>query len=119
MTLRRRTGAVHRCGVAPGGAAGRVLSDAASPPRSGTEDTMRVMLKSQLDIEAANLAIADGSINAVFDKAFGACRPAATYFLTEQGRRTVYAIFALTSLDQIPILAEPLFQSLGATVDFM
>ena len=80
---------------------------------------MRVMLKAQLEVEAANLAISDGSINAVFEKVFGICRPEATYFLTERGQRTVYAIFDMTSLDQIPVLAEPLFQGLGATVDFM
>ena len=49
---------------------------------------MRVMLKSQLDTEAANLAVSDGSIGAVFEKIFGVCRPEATYFLTEQGKRT-------------------------------
>ena len=80
---------------------------------------MRGMLKSQLDTESASLAISDGSISAVFEKLFGVCRPEATYFLTEQGRRTIYAIFDLKSLDQIPVLAEPLFQSLGASVDFM
>jgi hypothetical protein len=80
---------------------------------------MRVMLKSQLDVEAANLAIGDGSIAAVFAQVFGTCRPEATYFLTENGKRTVYAIFDMTSLDQIPALAEPLFQGLGASVDFM
>lgn len=80
---------------------------------------MRVMLKSQLEVEAANLAISDGSIAKVFGTVFGACRPEATYFLTENGKRTVYAIFDMKSLDQIPALAEPLFQGLGATVDFM
>jgi hypothetical protein len=80
---------------------------------------MRVMLKAQLEVEAANLAISDGSIDAIFAKVFGVCRPEATYFLVEQGRRTVYAVFDMTSLDQIPVLAEPLFQGLGATVDFM
>jgi hypothetical protein len=83
------------------------------------ETTMRVMLKSQLEVEAANLAISDGSIAKVFGTVFGACRPEATYFLTENGKRTVYAIFDMKSLDQIPALAEPLFQGLGATVDFM
>jgi hypothetical protein len=83
------------------------------------EKVMRVMLKSQLDCEAGNLAINDGSINTVFEKVFAICRPEATYFLTEQGKRTVYAIFDMQSLDQIPALAEPLFQGLGATVDFM
>jgi hypothetical protein len=49
---------------------------------------MRGMLKSQLDTESASLAISDGSISAVFEKLFGVCRPEATYFLTEQGKRT-------------------------------
>lgn len=79
---------------------------------------MRIMMKAQLAVEAGNLAIADGSIAGVFDKVFAACRPEATYFLTENGQRTVYAIFDMTSPDMIPVLAEPMFQGLGAHVDF-
>ncbi len=79
---------------------------------------MRVMMKAQLAVEAANLAIADGSIAGVFDKVFAACRPEATYFLTEGGRRTVYAVFDMASPDVIPVLAEPMFQAFGAEVDF-
>jgi hypothetical protein len=78
---------------------------------------MRTMLKAQLDVDAANLAIADGSIGKTFEKLFGYCRPEATYFLVEQGKRTVYAIFDMTSPDQIPVIAETLFQAFGATVD--
>jgi hypothetical protein len=78
---------------------------------------MRTMLKTQLDVDAANLAIADGSIGKTFDKLFGYCRPEATYFLVEQGKRTVYAVFDLASPDQIPVIAETLFQAFGATVD--
>jgi hypothetical protein len=80
---------------------------------------MRMMLKAQLDIEAGNLAINDGSIATVFDQAFGAARPEATWFLTENGLRTVYAIFDMASPDVVPAIAEPLFQGLGATVAFM
>jgi hypothetical protein len=80
---------------------------------------MRMMLKAQLDVEAGNLAINDGSIATVLNRVFGACRPEATYFLTEKGLRTVYAIFDMASADMVPVLAEPLFQGLGATVAFM
>jgi hypothetical protein len=80
---------------------------------------MRMMLKAQLDIEAGNLAINDGSIATVFARVFGTCKPEATYFLTENALRTVYAIFEMPSPDMIPALAEPLFQGLGATVAFM
>lgn len=78
---------------------------------------MRVMLKSQLDVDAANLAIADGSIGKTFEKIFGYCRPEATYFLVEGGKRTVYAVFDMTSPDQVPVVAETLFQAFGASVD--
>ncbi len=79
---------------------------------------MRTMLKAQLNIETANLAIADGSIGDIFAKVFGRCQPEATYFMVENGLRTVIAIFDLKSPDLIPTLAEPLFQGLGATVNF-
>lgn len=79
---------------------------------------MRTMMKSQLAVEAANLAIADGSIGQVFEKVFAACKPEVVYFLTEAGQRTVYAIFDMVSPDVIPVLAEPMFQSLGADVAF-
>ena len=78
---------------------------------------MRVMLKSQLDVDQGNLAIADGSIGKTFDKLFGYCKPEATYFLVERGKRTVYAVFDMVSPDQIPVIAETLFQAFGAEVD--
>lgn len=80
---------------------------------------MRMMLKAQLNVEAGNLAINDGSIATVFERVFGTCKPEATHFLTENGLRTVYAIFDMPSPEMIPALAEPLFQQLGATVAFM
>lgn len=78
---------------------------------------MRVMLKAQLEVEAANLAIADGSIGPTFDKLFGYCRPEATYFLVEGGRRTIYAVFDMSAPEQVPVIAEALFQNFGAMVD--
>jgi hypothetical protein len=80
---------------------------------------MRMLLKAQLDVEAGNLAINDGSIATAFGRVFGAAKPEATWFLTEDGLRTAYAIFEMSSPDMIPALAEPLFQGLGATVRFM
>jgi hypothetical protein len=79
---------------------------------------MRMMLKTQLNVEAANLAIADGSIANVLDHVMGLCRPEASYFLTEGGLRTVYVIFDMTAPEQVPQIAEPLFHAFGATVEF-
>jgi hypothetical protein len=79
---------------------------------------MRMMMKAQLEVEAANLAIAEGSIGPTLEKVFGLCKPEATYFLTENGQRTIYAVFDMASVDQIPQLAEPMFHGLGAMVHF-
>ena len=79
---------------------------------------MRMMMKTSLEVEAANLSIAEGSIGPVFDSVFGRCKPEAAYFLVEGGRRTVYAFFDMSSADQIPALAEPMFHAFGAKVEF-
>jgi len=77
------------------------------------------MLRAQIGCDAGNRAIADGSIGAIFDRVFGISRPEATYFLTDRGMRTVYAIFDMKTPAEIPQIAEPLFQELGASVEFM
>jgi hypothetical protein len=79
---------------------------------------MRTMMKAQIEVEAGNLAIAEGSIGPVLDKVMGICKPDAAFFLTEGGKRTIYAIFDLTAPEMVPQIAEPLFHALGATVDF-
>jgi hypothetical protein len=79
---------------------------------------MRTMMKAQIEVEAGNLAIAEGSIGPVLDKVMGICRPEAAYFLTEDGKRTIYVVFDLTMPEMVPQIAEPLFHALGATVDF-
>jgi hypothetical protein len=78
---------------------------------------MRMMLRAQLEVDAANLAIADGSIGPTLDKLFSYCRPEATYFLVENGNRTIYAVFDMASANQVPVIAETLFHAFGATVD--
>ena len=78
---------------------------------------MRMLLKAQLQVDAANLAIADGSIGPTLEKLFAFCRPEATYFLVEDGQRTIYAAFEMAEAHQVPVVAETLFQAFGARVD--
>jgi hypothetical protein len=80
---------------------------------------MKMMLRAQFNVEAANLTINEGSAGPVFDKVFAVAKPEAVYFLTDQGQRGVVAFFDLVSADQMPAIAEPLFQAFGATVEFL
>ena len=79
---------------------------------------MRMMLKAQLNVDAGNMAIADGTIGPVLEKVLGLCRPEAAYFLTEGGRRPIYVFFDRASPEKVPEIAEPLFHAFGASVDF-
>lgn len=78
---------------------------------------MSMMLKTQLNVDAANMAIAGGSIAEVLDKVMAICKPEAAYFLTEGGMRTVYVIFEMTEPAQVPQIEEPLFRAFGASVE--
>jgi len=46
-------------------------------------------------------------------------KPEAAYFGTENGRRTGYLVFDMVDSAQIPVIAEPLFQRMDATVEFI
>lgn len=79
---------------------------------------MRTMLKLQLPVEAGNEAIRSGRIGEVLGAVGERLRPEAMYFGAEDGRRTAYVFFDLKDPSQIPVVAEPLFQNLNASVHF-
>ncbi len=80
---------------------------------------MRTMLKLQLPVEAGNDATRTGRIGEVLGAVMQRLQPEAMYFATEDGRRTAYVFFDLREPSQIPVVAEPLFQNLNASVHFV
>jgi hypothetical protein len=80
---------------------------------------MRVLVKWEMGLEAGNEAIRSGRI-AEFNRSFmERLRPEAAYYGTENGRRTGYLFCDLADPAQIPVIAEPLFQELCCTVEFI
>jgi hypothetical protein len=77
---------------------------------------MRMLLKAQLEVEAANRVIQEGSLDTVIQAVMEKLRPEAAYFLTEDGMRTALIFFDLQDPSQIPEVAEPLFQGANASV---
>ncbi len=75
---------------------------------------MRILLKAQLDTEAANKAITDGRMPGIMQETFERLKPEAAYFGPEDGVRTSYYVFDLQDPSDIPVIAEPLFQELRA-----
>ena len=80
---------------------------------------MRVLLTVQMDTEKANKAITDRTLPDTLKSVFDRIRPEAVYFGSAEGMRTGYVVFDLKDASDIPSVAEPFFQDLGAKVAFM
>lgn len=77
-----------------------------------------MLLKAQLDTEAANRAIADGSMPEAMGRVLDALQPEAAYFAPIDGKRTALLVFDLKDPSQIPVVSEPFFNVMNATVEF-
>lgn len=77
---------------------------------------MRMFLTVQMEVEAANHAIKDGSMAKIIQGFTEAVKPEGVWFTALEGKRTMVAVFDLASTAQIPSLAEPFFTGLHATI---
>ncbi|MDQ6778517.1 MAG: hypothetical protein M3071_20360 [Actinomycetota bacterium] len=80
---------------------------------------MRMLLKMQMEVEAGNRAIKDGSFGEVLDRVMGLIKPEAAYFTAIDGKRTGLIFFDLDDASQIPVIAEPFFMTVGAAIEFL
>ena len=78
---------------------------------------MRMMLRIQLPVEAANAALADGRFGKVLSAALERLKPEATYFTTINGDRGGFLVFDLQDPSDIPAICEPFFNQLHAKVE--
>ena len=78
---------------------------------------MRMLMKVQMEVEAANRAISDGSWEQVIGRAMEELRPEAAYFTAQEGKRTGFIVFDLKDPSDIPSIAEPFFMSVNASID--
>ena len=79
---------------------------------------MRMLLKAQMDTEAANRAIADGSMPEAMGRIMDMLQPEAAYFAPLDGKRTALIVFDLKDPSQIPVVSEPFFNVMNAKVEF-
>jgi hypothetical protein len=80
---------------------------------------MRTMLRFEFGLTETNKAVQTGTVAAINAQLMDSTKPEAAYFGTENGRRTGYLVFDMVDSAQIPVIAEPLFQRMGATVEFI
>jgi hypothetical protein len=77
---------------------------------------MRMLMKVQMDTEAASEAIRNGAMKTVLQSTMEQLKPEAAYFTTEGGLRTAFIVFDLREPSQMPTIAEPLFGPLKAKI---
>ncbi|MEA2303388.1 MAG: hypothetical protein QOH43_668 [Solirubrobacteraceae bacterium] len=78
---------------------------------------MRMLLKVQMDVEAGNRAIRDGSWGQVMERMMPMLQPEAAYFTAQDGKRTGMIFFDLKDPTQIPAIAEPFFMAVNASIE--
>jgi hypothetical protein len=78
---------------------------------------MRVMLRIQMPVEAANAAVKDGRLAKILESTLERVKPEAVYFTTIDGDRGGYIVFDLAHPSDIPSICEPFFHELGAKVE--
>jgi hypothetical protein len=79
---------------------------------------MRMLMTIEMDNEAVNRSIKDGSLPKMMDSALERLRPEAAYFTTRQGNRTAYVVVDLQEPAQMLEVTAPFFMGLNAKIDW-
>ena len=80
---------------------------------------MRTMLRFTMDIEAGNKAVQEGRAGSVMRSVAEKIKPEAAYFYMDNGSRSGMFIFDLADNSDIPVMLEPIFQSLNGKVELI
>ncbi len=80
---------------------------------------MRTMLRWTIPVDRGNDAIKDGTVMQIIESMLQDLDPEAAYFFPEDGKRSGMIVFDMTDPSQIPQIAEPLFMSVNAAVEFL
>ena len=80
---------------------------------------MRTMVKITVPVEAGNKAFRDGTLQETIMGMIDELKPEAAYFFPERGIRTAMFFIDLKDSSDIPVIAEPLFERLNASVELL
>jgi hypothetical protein len=77
---------------------------------------MRVMLRAEIPVEAGNAAVKSGEIAKVIGNFVETAKPESIHFTIADGMRTMFAVFDLASVVDMPRIGEPFFMKLNASM---
>ncbi|GGR76849.1 hypothetical protein GCM10010252_14310 [Streptomyces aureoverticillatus] len=78
---------------------------------------MRVMLRAHLDTQISNEALKSGKLPKIMQTLTERLKPEAAYFGPSKGGRCCTFVFDMQDSSQLPTIAEPLFEGLGAKIE--
>ncbi|AXK31766.1 hypothetical protein DVA86_02975 [Streptomyces armeniacus] len=78
---------------------------------------MRVMLRACLDTQISNEALKNGTLPKIMQTMTERLKPEAAYFGPSEGGRSCTFVFDMQDSSQLPTIAEPLFEGLGAKIE--
>ena len=78
---------------------------------------MRIRLKIQMPVDAGNKAIKDGQLQKLMESTLETLKPEAAYFFAEDGKRTVELFLDMRDVSQIPVIVEPFFMGVNASIN--
>jgi hypothetical protein len=78
---------------------------------------MRVLLKVEFPVEAANAAMKAGTMPKTIQSILDEQKPEAAYFLDSNGKRSGLLVLDLKDPSHIPAVAEPWFLAFNASVE--
>ena len=78
---------------------------------------MRFIIRAKIPTEAGNRMVKDPNFLKNLEDYMNKAKPEAAYFFEADGNRVMAFIVDMQSVDQIPALAEPLFQGMHAKVE--
>lgn len=79
---------------------------------------MRMLMTVEMDTDATNRGIRDGTMPKMMNSALEKLHPEAAYFTTHDGHRTAYLVLDVKEPAQMVQLAEPFFMETHAKVDW-
>ena len=80
---------------------------------------MRFLVRVTMPVEAGNSFVKGQDWQGKMDNIMGDLKPEAAYFTLDRGQRTLYLLVNVEHSYQLPAIAEPLWHTFKADVDFI
>lgn len=80
---------------------------------------MRTMLRWTSPAGPGNASIKNGTLGNILESLMKQLKPEAAYFMAQDGMRGGMMVFDMKDPSEIPVIAEPLFLALEASVEFV